>query len=409
MSALGIALKSLGHDVVGSDKIEIFFTDNELIKNDIEVLNFNEENIDKYKDWNFIVSYAYDKDNNYEVKRLEELGVKYKYYSEFINEFFKGKMIGVSGSHGKTTVSKMLASFLPLSSYIIGDGSGRAYSDNKFFVIEACEYKRHFLNYDFDYLIINNIDYDHPDYYKNKDEYLNAFIEASMRAKCLICNGDDENCKMIRHENRYTFGFNRGNNCLIKVLEENEKGYKVEFKIKRKTYFYELPYYGKHMIYNFACVLLLLSLENVDIKNIEVNKFELPRLRMSERIYKSNIIIDDYAHHPTEIKCIINAIRQKYPDREIICIFQPHTYTRSISLKKEFKNVFDEIEECYLEKTFVSREKYDKTKEKEVKKIFKKCKYLTKDDIDKINMYENKVILILGAGDIHYKFLKSFS
>ena len=408
MSALALALKSLNYDVIGSDKEESFFTEKELIKKNIKILNFKKENIDEYKNSIFIIGHAYNSENNEEVKRLSELGLTSFYYSKFINSFFKNKKIGVSGSHGKTTVSKILATYLPYSSYIIGDGSGVANESDKYLIVEACEYKKNFLNYDFDILIINNIDYDHPDFYKSLDEYYQAFVEASNQTKVLICNGDDDKCKQIKHIRKYTFGFNRGNNCLIKVLEKSEKGYKASFKIGRKTYIYDIPFFGIHMLYNIASVILLMHLEKIKIE-LDFNKLKLPRIRMEERKYKSNILIDDYAHHPTEIKNVIDAVKQKYPNYEIITIFQPHTYSRTLELKKEFRDAFKEIKEAYLLKTFTSREKFDKAKEREVKRVFHKCKYITKDDYIKLNNYENKVILILGAGDIHNLNLKSFS
>ena len=171
MSALALALHSLSYEVIGSDKEEKYFTEKELNNKNIKILIFNKNNIDVYKDSIIVVGHAYNRENNEEVKRLEDLNIEYMYYSNFINSFFKQDKIGVSGSHGKTTVSKMIATFLPCSSYIIGDGSGYANKDNKYLIIEACEYKKHFLNYDYSYLIINNIDYDHPDYYKDEKRY----------------------------------------------------------------------------------------------------------------------------------------------------------------------------------------------------------------------------------------------
>ncbi len=408
MSALALALHSLSYEVIGSDKEEKYFTEKELKNRNIKILSFNKDNIDVSKDSFFIIGHAYNRENNEEVKRLEDLNIEYMYYSNFINSFFKQEKIGVSGSHGKTTVSKMIATFLPCSSYIIGDGSGYANEDDKYLIIEACEYKKHFLNYDYSYLIINNIDYDHPDYYKDEDSYFNAFLEVSKKCKYLICNGDDEKCKLIKHNNKFTYGFEKGNNCLIKLLSKGEKGYKVSFKINKKKYIFDINYYGKHMIYNFASLISLTFLTKHKI-DLDLNKFILPKIRMEERCFGSNIIIDDYAHHPTEIKCVIEAVKQKYPDKEIISIFQPHTYSRTLDLKDNFKNLFSENMKAYLIKTFTARENFDKKKEKEVKRIFKKCKYLTLDDIKKIKKYENKVILILGAGDIHKILYETFS
>ena len=149
-------------------------------------------------------------------------------------------------------------------------------------------------------------------------------------------------------------------------------------------------------------------LEKIDISNININNFKLPKMRMSERKFKSNILVDDYAHHPTEIKYVIKAMKQKYPNSDIITIFQPHTYSRTLELKDDFKNLFKDVKERYLLKTYTSRETYNKEKERKVKRIFKWCKYITQDDYKKISNYENKVIIIIGAGDTQSEVLNLF-
>ena len=128
MSALAKALKTNNEEVFGSDKATHYFTEESLKEYGIEIFEFNKINIDKHLDCEFISSYAYDENNNEEINRLKELNIKFYYYSEFINSYFKGIKIGVSGSHGKTTVSKILSSFLNDSAYIIGDGSGFCFS-----------------------------------------------------------------------------------------------------------------------------------------------------------------------------------------------------------------------------------------------------------------------------------------
>ena len=409
MSALAKALKTNNEEVFGSDNGTHYFTEDSLKEYGIEILEFNKLNIDKYLDCEFISSYAYDENNNEEINRLKELNIKFYYYSEFINSYFKGIKIGVSGSHGKTTVSKMLSSFLNDSAYIIGDGSGFCFSGYKYFIIEACEYKRHFLEYDYDYLIINNIDYDHPDYYLSEEDYVNAFKEASSKAKCIIVNGDNCNSRKIRHKNKYSFGFNRGNYCLINLIEENAHGFIVEYKINKTSYIFNLNFYGRHMLYNFAPIVILFHLNKLNIKDIDLSKFQMPRLRMEEKRFKSNIVIDDYAHHPYEIKCLLDSLKQKYPSYDFVTIFQPHTYSRTFKFKNEFSVLFDNVYESYIAKTFTSREAYDKSKERKVKRIFKKCKYITTDDFKKICKYENKLIIFIGAGDTHSDKLFSFS
>ena len=187
MSALALCLKENGEMVIGSDNDKYYFTENNLNKAKIPIFKFNKNNINKYNSYVFIISYAYNENNNEEVYEIFSKGYTYFYYSDFINHYFKNTKIGISGTHGKTTVSTIVKHLFKDDnvSYIIGDGNGGGALDSKYLIFEACEYYHHFLNYDYDYLIINNIDYDHPDYFKNYNDYYVSFIK--FMNNCNIC------------------------------------------------------------------------------------------------------------------------------------------------------------------------------------------------------------------------------
>ena len=135
-------------------------------------------------------------DSHPELIRAKELGLEIIRYHDFLGKYMeKFISVGVTGSHGKTSTTGLLAHVLSghsPTSYLIGDGTGSGPADSEYFVFEACEYKRHFLAYEPDYAIMTNIDFDHPDYFKDLADVMDAFGEMALRVKkALIACGDD--------------------------------------------------------------------------------------------------------------------------------------------------------------------------------------------------------------------------
>ena len=156
MSALAIIMKQLGYNVQGSDYDKHYFTEEGLLKNNIPIFSFNKENIKE--DLIIILGNTFN-DENEEVKEAKIKNLKIYTYQEMVAKITnKFNLIAVSGCHGKTTTSSLLAHILN-SNYLIGDGSGKI-TESNYFVLEACEYKRHFLKYNPNYIIITNIDLD---------------------------------------------------------------------------------------------------------------------------------------------------------------------------------------------------------------------------------------------------------
>ncbi|MCK9536039.1 MAG: Mur ligase family protein [Bacilli bacterium] len=405
MSALAGILKDLGCDVTGSDVKEEFFTSKKLKIKNIKVLPFSAANILEGKV--YIASSCY-KEDNVEIAAVKAQKLPFYYYHEFIEIYFKAPKIGISGTHGKTTTTSLVAKFFEDKkiSFLIGDGTGKGEINSEFFIFEACEYKNHLLNYTFDYLIINNIDLDHPDFFKSIDDVLATFQKAGKSAKYLVINNDDEYCRKIEHPVKITFGMNNADIC-GKILEKHKNGFILEVNVKGKVYDYFLPFPGLHMIYNFLAALTVSYLNNIDLNIIQEKllNYQRPSRRMEEYFYYDNVIIDDYAHHPLEIKMCLDAIRQSYPDKNIVVIFQPHTYSRTLRLKKSFKEVFTGVK-LYLAKTFTSkRENDDKKLDYDVIKIFNNATPFHEKHLKEIKRLHNSVILFLGAGNID-KYIK---
>ena len=234
----------------------------------------------------------------------------------------------------------------------------------------------------------------------------------SKKTKCLIVNNDDLNSRKIKHYCRYTFGIKNKSYVTGTILSENKKGYKLKVNVKDKEYYFNLPMYGMHMVYNFLAAFTVYFLTN-DKKNIEkkINEvlmsYKNPKRRVEEILLdNNNIIIDDYAHHPQEIECSYNAVKQKYNDYEITLVYQPHTYTRSIFLSNEFINVFKN-KNIYLMNTFTSRESYNSQKEKIISDLFKEQKKYNIDIIkNKLINEEKQIVIFMGAGDINKEINK---
>ena len=407
MSALAICLKQLGHEVIGSDVTERFFTDESLEQEKIPVLEFTEKNItDEYF---YIISAAYDY-KHVEVSEVIKQKHPYQYYHDFIESFFQGTKIGVSGTHGKTTTTRLLTNLLKdeKTSAVIGDGVGIGVKDYRYFVIEACEYKNHFLKFNYDYLVINNIDFDHPDFFKDINDVITSFQKVAKKTKVLVINGDDISCSKINHSNLYTFGFNENNYVSCIIEEQLENGYQIRVTVEEKEYLIYLPFLGKHMIYNFLAsfTVYYLITKKCDVQE-KLIQYHNPRRRMEEYPYFDNVIIDDYAHHPTEIAACIDGIKLKYPTKKIVVFFQPHTYSRTLALANEFTKCFKGVDELYLAKTFTSkREKYNSQLEKEVTNLFANVKRFHQGILKKIKEYHDTVFVFMGAGNIRKNIVK---
>lgn len=351
MSSLATLLKEKGNYVFGSDVNEYIFTQESLKEKGIAVLGFNENNFNK--DDIVIIGHSFINSDNVEVIKAKKENKWYE-YNEFLGEFIKDYYsVGVCGSHGKTTTTSLVAHMLneiDECGYLIGDGSAHVNSLSNYFVFEACEHKEHFLKYESDIILINNIDYDHVDYFKNEEAYIQAFYKFSKQAKKkVIVNGDDYNLSKI--DNTFKYGLGDNNDVIARNIKEDEKGisydvyYKKEY-LKRVKF----PFFGTHMVYNTLGAIsigLYLNL-NIDIIEKGLNKFVGVKRRFSETIIDDCVYIDDYAHHPSEIRVTINACKQKYPNKKIIAFFKGDRYSRVYKFANEIAQALEKADISYV-------------------------------------------------------------
>ena len=379
MSALAMLLKDLGNNVVGSDENKEYFTDPLLKEKNIKWYPFGSK---LNNDYIYIISNAYDQ-TNIDVKSIIDNKFEYYYYHDFIGKKLKKDIIAISGTHGKTTTSTFLKEMLNnKTSFIIGDGSGGGTNKSNLLVLEACEYRDHFLSYKPNILVINNIEMDHPDYFKDINQMLNSYQRLVNQSDLVVVNYDDPNVKKLKFKAVLKVGTQKDADVKYHILDETKDKTKVQIIIGKTSYEISVPFVGKHLVYDYvmAYIICILLGEKPNVTNIN-----LPHRRIEEYQYGNTILVDDYAHHPTEIKSLIETLKKKYPDYKINAVFQPHTYSRTLTLKKEFKEAFDLFDSIYLAKVFTSkRESENIYQQLKINKIFKNYRSFTPKILDLI-------------------------
>ncbi|WP_409302232.1 UDP-N-acetylmuramate--L-alanine ligase [Peribacillus sp. SCS-155] len=407
MSALAQVLHDMDYVVQGSDIEKRFFTQIALEKSGITILPFNEENVQP--GMTIIAGNAFP-DTHPEIARAIELGLPIVRYHKFLGDFLKNFIsVGVTGAHGKTSTTGLLSHVMggaKPTSFLIGDGTGKGVQGAEYFVFEACEYRRHFLSYYPDYAIMTNIDFDHPDYYANIEDVFQAFQQMALQVnKGIIACGDDEYLQRIQAKVPVIFyGFAEENDFQARNIATNEQG--TSFDVFVRNTFYEtftIPSYGKHNVLNALAVIALCKYENLDtdIVKEQLLSFGGVKRRFSEKHSGSQILIDDYAHHPTEITATVDSAKQKYPDKEVVAVFQPHTYTRTQAFLDEFADALNLADKVYLCEIFGSaREHQGKLSIEDLQAKIPGAELLTEDDTAPLLKHEDSVLLFMGAGDI---------
>lgn len=426
MSGLAEILLERGYAVSGSDMKQSPITD-KLLNLGAEIyIGHNSSNL---KNADIVIYTAAIPENNPELVKAKELNLTLYTRAEFLGLIMRGHKynVAISGTHGKTTTTSML-SHITLSgkldpTILVGgeldiiNGNVRT-GKSQYFITEACEYKASFLKF-YPYVgIILNIDADHLDFYKDIDHIKRTFAEFVKLIPddgYLIANADDANtmevaktaaCKVV------TYGISNGE-FTAKNIVYNENGF-AAFDVYHKEEFLfkiRLNVPGRHNVLNaLAAAATSLSL-NIDssaiIKGLE--SFGGTHRRFEVKGTKDGVtVIDDYAHHPTEIKATLAAAKN-YPHKKIFCVFQPHTYSRTLSLFDEFSDAFYGVDELILADIYAAREKDTGavSSEKLAAAINeKKVPCVNIHNFNEIAYYLNKklnpgdILLTVGAGDV---------
>lgn len=367
MSGLARIFQNLGINVSGSDREKTKITI-ALQKEKIRVhIGHSSRHISS--NTNAVIYSPAIPDTNIELQEAKKRKIHILSYPQAVGLLTEEKMtICVCGTHGKTTTTAMAATvFIKTKkdpTVLVGATIKALHKHNSrsgkspWFILEACEYKRSFLNYKPKFLIITNIEADHLDYFKNEKDYVEAFQELTQRIPkngLIVANIDDVNVRKAVKNARPRI-----------VWYGSSK--KAEYWLKNKTIYHksvkiaklELKIPGKHNLFNATAVLALAHQLKLPLKKTiaALNGYEGAGQRFEEigKIGKT-IIIDDYGHHPTEIVVTLQATREKFGKKaKILCIFQPHQYSRTYKLLDGFAKAFQQADEVIIPNIFRVRD-----------------------------------------------------
>ncbi|HRE39705.1 MAG TPA: UDP-N-acetylmuramate--L-alanine ligase [Ignavibacteria bacterium] len=429
MSGLAEYFQKKGMTVSGSDKEKSEITDR-LEKSGIKIDSPHSEN-NITEDIELVIYTSAVNNENPELKKAIELNIpvvkRAKLLANIVNERY---LIAVCGTHGKTTTSSLLSKifidantdpilFVGGSLGFLGNSSFRS-GDGKFSIAEADEYDRSFLTLNPDLIIINNIDFDHSDIYKDLDEFKKGFSDFLKNLKKdgkIIANSGDENVKDVLKgiDNIIWFGLNENDNYKISDFKDSLR--KSSFNVNGKNY--EFPLHGIHNVHN-ATAAIAASLEcglNYDSIYNSVATFDGVKRRMELKYDKDFTVFDDYAHHPKEVMPTLQAFK-KISEGRVVTVFQPHLYSRTKDFYNEFAESLDISDEIYLAKLYPAREtQVDGVSSELILQNLKNknSKYISNDDellSDLIkNIRKNDTVVFMGAGSISSmcdKFIREY-
>lgn len=438
MSGIAIMLKKSGFDISGSDTTSGEMTDI-LRSENIPVFIGNDAANILDKD---IVIYtaAIDKTNDEEYLKALELGLEVYERAPFLGTMLKmyEKPICISGMHGKTTTTSMIAAAMKglnmNPTVLVGsklkelDNLNYMFGNNEYFVLEACEYVDSFLNFPGHTSVVLNIEEDHLDYFDGIEaikKSFEKFILLTHTGGNLVIYKDCDVCMQVLNDiskelkdrsiSIYTFStIDKNANIFADNISINENGlYSFDLYINQKNICpLALQVAGKHNILNALAALSVMQAYKIDILSAskEIEKFTGAgrRFEYKKTINNTVRIYDDYAHHPTEIKTSVLTAKEKKPDR-IIAIFEPHTYTRTRRLFNEFSNCFLGADIVIVTKIYAAREKDDGDINSEmlVKALIEKgINAIYIEDFTEISKYiknntkGNDIVITIGAGTI---------
>ena len=410
MSTLANILYDLGNEVIGYDDVRDYkFTEEGLRKRGIKIFYDDSCILDK----DTIVTYSVALDINHkELQRVRNLGLKIMKYNDILGDITSQfETICVSGTHGKTTTSSLITHILDnvyKVNYFIGDGTGYADRNNKILVIESDEFNRHFLTYHPSYTVITNIELEHTEIYKDIDDIKSTFKQFADKTKdVIVACGDNQHIRDINFNKKVLYyGFGEENDIYAKnvILEENGSSFDVYIE-KEFFFYFNLPLYGKHMVLNCLAAIGICKMKNVDAITMAnlLKNFKNAKRRFAIENVNDTIIIDDYAHHPTEIKVTLEAARQKYPNRELVAVFKPNTYSRTAKFYKEFADSLNIADKAYITEIDCNREKkedYDNASSKIILDLLKNGEMISDSSVIKLLQHKKSVICFMSCASI---------
>lgn len=415
-------LKEKGYSVSGSDACE---SDNTKMLRDIGMKIFIGHSVDNIPEGTDLVVFsAAVKEENIELRKARESNLKVidrAQMLEILTDLYKNK-VAVSGTHGKTTTTGLLTQILVMSekdpTAIIGGKlpliNGNGINGNSDIVVcEACEYVDSFLGLNPRISIVLNIDLDHLDYFKNLDNIKKSFHNFMNKSEeIVIINGDSENvldASKDVNKKIISFGLGHNNDYYADNIDSDKMYQKFDLMHKnKKITTIELNIPGKHNIYNALASIVASICLDVDINDIKksIKAFKGVHRRFEHVGNKNGIeIIDDFAHTPAEIEATINTA-SKLGYNKVFVVFQPHTYSRTLTLFDDFVKVLSLPDKTILAPIYASREvNTGNISSKDLADKIEGAIYLdTFEEISEFvleNLKPNDLLLTVGAGDVY--------
>ena len=433
MSGLAQIMKNMGFRIQGSDQIK---NKNTISCSKAGIKIFIGHSPNNIKKANILVKSTAIKNNNVEIKQAKKNKIPiYSRVEVLADAVSLKKNIIITGSHGKTTTTSLVAKILSdqkLDPTIINGGVINSFKSNAklgkgdWAILEADESDGSFLKLPINYSIVTNIDYEHLDYYKNFKNLENSFVEFINKTpptgKAIICI-DNKNIRKILNKikikNFLTYGENKEANYQVSKIKYNldstsfDLNFKDREKKRKKIKNINVKLLGKHNALNAAAAFIVcLNLgadQNIIKKSLK--NFSGVQRRMTKVFSKNkNDFYDDYAHHPTEISSILEGVHNVSAKRKIISVFEPHRYSRVISLKNEFSKCFSKSSLVIICPLYAAGEKKDLKFNliKFANLIAKNSKtevILAKNEVElskyfKKNLISNEIIIGMGAGSL---------
>lgn len=430
LSAIAEILNSRGYNVSGSDMNKSAITDR-LANNGITInIGHRTENVENA---DLIVYSAAIAEENPEIKRARELNIPLAGRAEVLGTLMNDfeESIAISGTHGKTTTTSMVSLILEAAkvdpTILVGGnlaeiGGNVKVGHSDYFVTEACEYRDSFLELQPKIEVILNIDSDHLDYFKDIDHIVSSFEKFAnlvpANGKIIAYDANPFVDKVIRNlDNAITYGYNRHCDYHIHDVNFNEKGmpsFDVDYHGENIGHvILNVP--GEHNILNSVAALACCHQLGIDnqtiIETLGFYHGTQRRFDIQGKTKDGILVVDDYAHHPTEIMATLSACKN-IPHGKLWCLFQPHTYTRTLALFDEFAESFADADVLILADIYAAREKdiYNISSANladTIKKRHPEKEVIYLDSFEKIadyvkgNASSNDLVLTMGAGDIY--------
>lgn len=434
MSGLAKILLENGHQVSGSDLTKPNIVDSLISLGATFYLGQKESNLVEADV--FVYSAAIPKDNP-EFQGAKKRNLKMISRSELLGDLMKSKKgIAIAGTHGKTTTSTMLSMVLEEAgldpTIVVGGevgniGGNAKTGEGEYFVAEACEYEKSFLDIHPFGAIITNIEADHLDTYKDLDDIIETFKKFATQIDkegVLVVCGDDKNMMHLNGSfdgHLITYGLKDAD-----FIAEDIKvsGRKTIFSVKNKDRLlgqFELIIPGTHNVLDALSVIAICDYLEVDMESVRhsISKFINAKRRYEIKGEKNGIlVIDDYAHHPTEIRATLKGIADFYPDKKIWAVFQPHQYSRTRLLFDDFSESFRGIHKVIIPDIYEARDTEDDKKAVTAEKLAKAINSFSKNgtyigDFKDVTDYLSKnvesgdLIITIGAGPV-YRVAENF-